>query len=87
MKALDKVLSMFGLMTIEKARHIHNESFKLYARATAKFAQDDFGIPPSTTLEKDAVRWSNECFDQLIKEYGPDIVYIGAWELHETVVA
>lgn len=78
---LNKLLAMFGLMTIKQARHIHNESFKLYARTTAKFVMDDFGVPPSPTQEADAIRWSNECFDQMMAEYRPDAVYVGAWEL------
>lgn len=77
---MDKILQFFGLVTIKKARFIHNESFKLYARATAEFVEDDFGIPPNITLEADAARWSNECFDQIMNEYEPGVQLIGAWE-------
>lgn len=80
MKILDKILMFFGLMRIGRARHTQQESFKLYARAIADYARSDFGVVPNPNVEADAVRWSDECFNQCLAEYSPDMHYIGAWE-------
>lgn len=78
---IDKILHLFGLMTIHKAKFINAETIKLYARAMSMNANNDFGVAANPNQDTDAARWADECFDQIMREYEPGAVLVGAWEL------
>lgn len=78
---IDKILHLFGLMTIKQAKHINQETSALLNRWIAEKAQNDFGVPPNKDGDKLNREWADGCFDLMINHQNPTGDLIGAWEL------
>ena len=63
MDILDRVLKLFGLITIKRAKTITVEIVAVRERMIVEDVQADFKAPPKSGFEEYIRNWANESFD------------------------
>lgn len=60
---INKLLKLFGLMTVKRAKKINAEIICSYARQVSQWAKEDFNAKPPIDLDKKVTVYANQCFD------------------------